>query len=178
MQNFEFDLSSFLPQRPEKILQKNFRLVLHKTALHLEAVIQTVVPGNVIKALTRAGLAVERAVNQPFTFIQHQRARAHRARLERHVHCRAFQGTAVVLSVLGKKRRGLRHCDHLRVRRGVAEHFRLIVRPRDDLIFINHHRAHRDLAFPQGKLGLLERFAHEIIFHGMDYKMKPCARMI
>ncbi len=91
----------------------------------------------------------------------HERADAHQARLDRHVHHRAAE--AVVPDAT--RRVAKRH--DLRVRGGIDGANRLVESAADDLAVEDDDRAHGHLAGGVGPAGLVQREPHEslVILH-------------
>src|SRR5262245_11131413 len=107
---------------------------------HRDPVVEALLVHDVEDRTAGAGDRVVGAVDDAGDARVDQRARAHGARLERHVNFRAFQ--APVLERLG----GLGDGDHLGVGRRVVEGLDLVVGPAEDMAFMDDDGADGDFA--------------------------------
>ncbi len=108
-------------------------------------------------AARRAGLGVHGSEDDTRYPRQHDRARAHRTGLERHVH----DGVEHAPGANGLT--GLAQRQHLGVRGRVVAQFALVVPGADDLAVFDDHRPDRDVVVLEGTLGLAQRKAHVVL---------------
>ena len=86
----------------------------------------------------------------------HQRARAHRARLLRHVQI------ALIQPPIADHTLRLRDRQHLRMGRRILQRLHLVVSPRDDFALVDDDGADRHLLLGGGALCLAQGLAHEV----------------
>jgi len=88
---------------------------------------------------------------------EHDRTRAHRARLERHVQ------NGIQDAPASSRAGGLAQHDRLGVRGGVLAQLAFVMRGRDDLPITHQYRANRHIFVFQRTLGLAQGQAHEVV---------------
>jgi hypothetical protein len=138
----------------EEVAQQVPALALQHARGELDAVVQARVLDEVLQRAAHPGLRVARAEDQVGDPGEHDRAGAHRARLQRHVERAPEQAP-----VAGRLR-GATDGDHLRVCRRVLQGVREVVPGRDQLAVAHDHRADRNLSDRLRAARLLDREAH------------------
>jgi hypothetical protein len=120
----------------------------------VHAVVETFVAGDVHERAHRTGLRVGRAEHEDRQSSEHQRARAHGAGFERHVHDAVRQPPGVQFT------RGPAQGEHLGVGRRILAQFALVVRPRDRASLMHDQRADGHIAVGLGLTRLRQRLVH------------------
>src|SRR5204863_7916843 len=143
-----------LAQLAKEILEQLPRALFHQSRLDDEAMIETRVLHEIAEGAAEAGLRIVGGEDQLLDARVHERARAHRARLERHDHRRSFEPpVADRLCRLAN-----------RVELGVSERITglaAIAAAADDrAVAVDDDRADGDLAFRARLFGEREGFSH------------------
>ena len=145
------------PKLGKKSFEHTCALVGKHARSHLKRMVKPSVGIQLVKRPKRAGLGVGRAVNAAGHARVHHKTRTHNARLEGHVHRAALEPPA-------SERAGCRdHRRELSMRRGVFVQLTTVVRPGDNLAFVDHNSPDGHLAFRRCRMRLGQRLAHEAL---------------
>lgn len=139
----------------EEILERVCALVGEHAACHRGVMIELPVREHVDDTAARARFRVRRAIDDARNARMHDRARAHQARLQRHIELAARQ--PVILEFL----RGGAQRGHFGMRGRIVPADRMIEARRDNFVAEDNHRAHRHFAGTAGFFGGALRERHE-----------------
>jgi predicted enzyme related to lactoylglutathione lyase len=146
-----------LPARPEEVGQQGRALLRQQASRHGGAVVEPRLRKDVEDRAGRTRLRVGRAEDDARHAREHDRAGAHRARLERDVEHRVEHAPGAEHAA------GLAQRDELGVCRRVLTQLALVVGGGDDLAVAHDDRADRDVVVVQRRLRLADRQAHEVL---------------
>ena len=158
---------SLAPPRREERPQQIGRLLRKQPGRHLGAMVQPGLGEDVEHAARRPGLRIGRREHDTRDSRQHNRTRAHRTGLERHVE------HGVEHSPAADRPSGLAQGDHLGVSGGVGADLALVVPGADDLAVPDHEGPDRNVVVLECPGRLPERQAHEVL---VSWKEMGCHR--
>ena len=154
--------------QPTKIVAQHLTTLLRQHAgMYVKPMIQARIGIQVIQRTQRARLGVARAIHAaPHARVDHK-ARAHAARLERHV------DRAIGKAPATERPSGSAQGRELCMRRRVLIELAAIVRPRDDLAVAHYYGSDGYLAHRSGGASLRQRLAHELLVDFGDRHRSP-----
>ena len=153
----------------EERAQRLSAFALQHAGGHVEMVVQPRVLVHTEKRARRASLGVGRTIYAAIHARVHHKARAHEARLERHVH-RATREPPTT-----ERMGSLEHRQEFRVRGRIFVQLAPVVCARNHLVFIHHDGADGHLAQLGGGLRLGKRLAHEALVLLVHIHIRPSA---
>lgn len=139
----------------EKPAQLGCALIFKHALGYRERMVEALVAIEVIEAPQRAALGVRRSIDAPVYARVDHKARAHKARLQRHVNRAARQAPAA------QHARSFHHGRKLRMGRRILIAFAQVVGAGDNLAVVNHHGANGHLARALSGSRLLQGLLHK-----------------